>query len=62
MIHTAPVDGREIVAFLDKAQQQSDFKASQKLLLSQRKLEFLEDFGTDIEELKVNFKHAASRQ
>jgi len=53
MIHTAPVDGREIVAFLDKAQQQSDFKASQKLLLSQRKLEFLEDFGTDIEELKA---------
>jgi pre-mRNA-processing factor 39 len=51
LLHNTPVDCKEIVEFLDKAQL-SDFKASQKLLLSQRKLEFLEDFGTDVEQLK----------
>jgi len=51
MIHNSPVNCKEICEFLDKAQQ-ADFKASQKLLLSQRKVEFLEDFGTDVEELK----------
>jgi len=53
LLHIVPVDVSEIVTFFDKSLQ-VDFKASQKLLLSQRKLEFIEDFGVDAEELKKN--------
>jgi len=53
LLHIVPVDVSEVVTFFNKSLQ-VDFKASQKLVLSQRKLEFIEDFGVDAEELKKN--------
>jgi len=51
LLHTLPLNVPEIVKFFDTAIAQ-EFKASHRQLFSQRKVEFLEDFATDMKELK----------
>lgn len=46
------VDEKEILAILDKFIQQDNLDIDQKLLFAQRKVEFLEDFGSSITELQ----------
>ena len=47
LLNTTPVDVPAAIAVLDKALEQ-EMPDKHKLLFSQRKVEFLEDFGTDI--------------
>lgn len=51
LLHSLPLDVPEIIKFFDNAIAQ-EFKASHRQLFSQRKVEFLEDFATDMQELK----------
>lgn len=46
------VDEKEILEILDKFIYQENLDVEQKLLFAQRKVEFLEDFGTSIKELQ----------
>merc|ERR1719186_841067 len=52
LLNSTPMDVPEVVAVLDKALQQ-EFPDKHKLLFSQRKVEFLEDFGSDITALQA---------
>ena len=45
------VDEREVIEVLDKYIQQDNLDVEQKLLFVQRKVEFLEDFGSSLKEL-----------
>lgn len=45
------VDEREVLEVLDKFMQQDKLDDDQKLLFAQRKVEFLEDFGSSVKEL-----------
>ncbi|KAG5671606.1 hypothetical protein PVAND_001799 [Polypedilum vanderplanki] len=46
------VDEKEILGILDKFIQQDGLDLDQKLLFAQRKVEFLEDFGSSVKELQ----------
>lgn len=46
------IDEKEIVGILDKYIQQDNLDTEQKLLFAQRKVEFLEDFGSSVRELQ----------
>jgi len=50
MINTLPIDVSQVVSLLEKAMEQ-DMTEKHKMLFSQRKVEFLEDFGSDINAL-----------
>lgn len=50
-LQRSAVDEREVLEVLDKFVQQENLDAEQKLLFAQRKVEFLEDFGTSVKEL-----------
>ena len=52
LINTLPMDVPQVVAVLDKALEQ-EMPDKQRLLFSQRKVEFLEDFGADISSLQT---------
>jgi len=51
LLHRAPLDVAEVVKLLDDALKQ-ELADKHKFLFSQRKVEFLEDFGTDISSLQ----------
>jgi len=50
LINTLPIDVSQIVSLLEKAMEQ-EMPEKHKMLFSQRKVEFLEDFGSDINAL-----------
>eukprot|EP00092_Neocalanus_flemingeri_P037907 GFUD01041262.1.p1 GENE.GFUD01041262.1~~GFUD01041262.1.p1 ORF type:complete len:747 (+),score=270.92 GFUD01041262.1:56-2296(+) len=52
LLNTTPMDVQAVVAVLDKALEQ-EIPEKHKLLFSQRKVEFLEDFGLDIAALQT---------
>lgn len=51
-LHAQPLVPENVVKLLDKAIETKDMPGRQKLLFSQRKIEFLEDFGQSIMELQ----------
>ena len=50
LINTLPIDVTQVVTLLEKAMEQ-EMPEKHKMLFSQRKVEFLEDFGSDINAL-----------
>jgi len=50
LINTLPIDVTQVVSLLEKAMEQ-EMPEKHKMLFSQRKVEFLEDFGSDINAL-----------
>jgi len=52
LINTLPVDVDQVVSILEKAMEQ-EISVSQKFLFSQRKVEFLEDFGKDMKTIQT---------
>ena len=51
LINTLPMDVPQVVSLLEKAMVQEEMQHKHKILFSQRKVEFLEDFGSDISAL-----------
>jgi len=51
LINTLPMDVPQVVSLLEKAMVQEEMQDKHKILFSQRKVEFLEDFGSDISAL-----------
>jgi len=51
LLHTLPLDIPEIIKFLDSTIAKESFKPSIRLVFSQRKVEILEDFGTNVQQL-----------
>jgi len=56
MLHALPMDVEEIEKFLDETIAQKELKASHRQLFSQRKLEILEDFGTNMKRIQSAHK------
>jgi len=52
-LHSTPIDNLKITQLLDKALGQEKMPSKVKYLFSQRKVEFLEDFGQDIKALQA---------
>ena len=51
-VHSNPLNIENVVKLLDKAINIEEMPIRQKLLFSQRKIEFLEDFGSNVEQLQ----------
>ena len=51
-VHSNPLNIENVVKLLDKAINIEEMPVRQKLLFSQRKIEFLEDFGSNVEQLQ----------
>ncbi|CAG0883691.1 unnamed protein product [Darwinula stevensoni] len=53
LLHDYPNTEKEIVGIFDAVVQNQDFPPQFRLLFSQRRVEFLEDFGTDVSKLQA---------
>ena len=50
-IHSSPLNVESVINILDKAITTEEMPIRQKLMFSQRKIEFLEDFGNRVDQL-----------
>ena len=51
-VHADPITVENVIKLLDKAIKTEDMPIRQKILFSQRKIEFLEDFGQSVDQLQ----------
>lgn len=52
-LHSTPIDNQKVTNLFDKALGQEKMPSKHKILFSQRKVEFLEDFGQDVKVLQA---------